>query len=448
MLRNYFLIGWRNLVRTKGFSIINISGLATGMAVTILIGLWVYDEVSFNKSFQNYDHLGQVYHNIAFGDEIITINDVPAPIGEALKSKYPDFENVSIASWPSNHFLTQDDKKLSETGLFVDTAFLDMFSIRMLQGKRNSIKDIHTLIVSRTLAASLAHGEPIGQMIKFDNHDQLMVVGVYDDFPQNSEFADVKFLVPLAYFNSIDKSIPKELDNWDDYGFQCFVQLKNGASFQSAGSKMKKLLDATGSNDVKAVKPEGFIYPMAKWHLYSEFKDGHNTGGHIKFIWMISTIGIFVLFLAVINFVNLSTARSQNRSKEIGLRKVMGSEYKQLVLQFLTESFLIVFIAMIISLLIVALSLPWFNQLVDKKIEIPWSSPEFILWIGLFLCVTSLLAGSYPALYMSSFNPVKVLKGSFTGAQSTTWPRRVMVVFQFTVSSVLIAETIVVFQQI
>jgi putative ABC transport system permease protein len=447
MLKNYFTIGWRNIIRTKGYSVINISGLAIGMAVAILIGLWIMDEMNYNKSFKNHDRLGQLYHHVTFGEDTMTISDVPAPIGEALKNNYAEFEGVAITSWPGEHIITYNETKLSETGLFVEPQFASMFSVQMLQGT-NTLTDVHSILVSKTLAVSLFDNKPIGKMIKLDNRDLLMVTGVFEDFPSNSQFADVKMLLPIAYFFSIDESHRKKIHNWEDYSFQCFVLLKHNILFDQVESKIRNVLYEKASGDGKAIKPQGILFPMAKWHLYAEFKDGINTGGQIRFVWMFGMIGTFVLLLACINFINLSTARSEKRSKEVGVRKVMGSARSQLVFQFLSESLLIVITGFSLALAMAAFSLPWFNELAGKKMIIPWTDSSFVLVSLTFIIITSLLAGSYPALYLSSFSPVKVLKGTFKAGRFAALPRKVMVIFQFTTSIVLIIGTFVVFLQI
>ena len=446
MLKNYFTIGLRNIIRTKGYAAINISGLAAGMAVSILIGLWILDELNFNKSFKNHDRLGQIYHHITFGDEIMTVNDVPAPLGEALRNNYGEFEEVAITSWPGEHIITYNETKLSERGLFVDPQFTSMFSVQMVQGT-STLRDVHTIIISKTLAITLGN-EPLGKMLKFDNRDLLMVTGVFEDFPSNSEFANVKMLMPLTYYFSINETNLKKLDNWEDFAFQCFVRLKENAQFTQVESKIKNVLYEKSSSDGKAIKPEGIIFPMEKWHLYGEFKDGISTGGQIRFVWLIGIIGMFVLLLACINFMNLSTARSEKRSKEVGVRKVMGSARNQLVFQFLSESLLIVTMSFALAIAIAAFSLPWFNELTGKNMIIPWTNSNFILVSIIFIIITGFLVGSYPALYLSSFSPVKVLKGTFKASRFATLPRKVMVTFQFTISIILIIGTIVVFLQI
>ena len=448
MYKSYFKVGWRNLWRSKSFSVINISGLAIGIAVTMIIGLWVLDELSFNRSFEKFDRLGTIYLNIVFDGDIISDSGAPHAMGRELKEHYPEFEDVAVATYESDHILEFENKNLSRTGLCVEPQFLEMFSIRLIAGDKHPLKEMHSIILSESLADALLGENPVGKMIKLDNQIQFVVSGIFEDFPSNSEFRNIQMLMPLDYHFTTSSSAEKQRNNWEDISFQCFVLFNDGVSLDAVNTKIKGLLFEKGSNDMKSLKPECFVFPMAKWHLYSEFKDGENVGGQIQMVWMFGIVGSIVLVLACINFTNLSTARSNKRSKEVGIRKVLGSIRKQVANQFLVESFLIVALAFIVAMGIVFLSLPWFNSLADKNISIPIFNPYFLLMVGVFLIITSLLAGSYPALYLSSFNPVRVLKGTYKIGRYASIPRQVMVVFQFSISTILIIVTVNIFQQI
>lgn len=448
MYKSYFKIGWRSLLRNKGYSLINISGLAIGMAVAMLIGLWIFEELSFNKSFKNYDRIANVYHSLTFGADNFTDSGVPPLFAPELKNNFAEFENVALTSYQADHILGYEESKFSKPGLFVEPTFIEMFSLRMVHGTPDALKNMHSILLSKTLADLMLGDNPIGKIVKFDNRDNLIVTGVYEDFPSNSEFSEVQMLVPMEYYFTTSETARKQMNSWEDISFQCFVMLNYKTPLPQAESKIKNLLFQKGSDDMRSIKPEGILFPMEKWHLYGEFKDGKNVGGKIQFVWMFGLVGAFVLLLACINFMNLSTARSEKRSKEVGIRKVMGSVRKQLVNQFLSESLMVVTISFLIAIAIVILCLPLFSELANKKMTIPWSNGYFILITLTFITVTSILAGSYPALYLSSFNPVKVLKGTFKAGRLASLPRKVMVVFQFTISIVLIIGTVVVFQQI
>lgn len=231
MLKHYFIIGWRNMMRMKDFSIINVSGLAMGMAAAILIGLWVFDEIWYNKSFKNYDRLGQVYHHLNFGGEILTINDVPAPIGRELKDTYAEIEEIAMTTMPRTYFSHYGETTVSSICLFVEPTFIKLFSVQLIEGTQKSLKDIHAVLVSRSLAAILVGEDPVGKMIEFDNRTHMTIAGVFEDFPANSAFAEVKMLLPLEYHFTRDAFTRKLENNWEEYYFQCFVLMKDGASF-------------------------------------------------------------------------------------------------------------------------------------------------------------------------------------------------------------------------
>lgn len=448
MITNYMISAWRNMAgKNKLYSFINILGLAFGLAVALLIWVWVYDEVNFNKSFRNYDRLVQLYHHITFGDEVMTLNDVPAPIGEALKS-ITEFEDVVITTTPEKKIISVGENVLTETALFVEPRFLDMFSVHFLNKTKGILNDIHSVAISQTFASRLFSDDPVGKLIKVDNQDLLKVTAVFEDFPLNSTFAEVKMLFPMAYWFSKDEKRRYQQNNWEDYSFQCYALLQKSHNLDELNTKVKHLLFKNVSADGKSLKPEGFLFPMKKWHLWTEFKNGINIGGQIKFVWMFSTIGVFVLLLACVNYTNLSTARSETRAKEIGVRKVMGSVRLQLIIQFLSESFLLVSIAYVLALMIAWFSLPWFSRLGGKDLQIPWPHDGFLILSCSFLVVTALVAGIYPSLYLSGLKPVAVLKGQFKISRLGIAPMKFLVVLQFVTSIVLIISTAIVFQQV
>lgn len=449
MLKNFIVIAWRTLVRAPGFSAINIFGLAAGMSVALLIGLWVYDELSFNRSFPYHGRISQIFHHITFGEDEMTIGDMPYQVGAAMKSAYPEFEEVSMSSGQAEHILSYEDTKLTETGMFVDPSFLNMFSVNMKQGPPDALKQIRSIALSETLARKLFRDEALGKLVKFDNQEQLMVTGIFNDFPTNSDFANVHLLVPMEYMFSTSEEQASLRDSWDAFSFNGYVLLKPDVSAEDMSSRIANILFENTSNDGKAIKPKGFLFPMKKWRLHFDFNDGSGTpSSRIRFVWMFGTIGIFVLTLACINFMNLSTARSEMRSREVGVRKVMGSVRYQLIRQFLTESMIVVILSFGVALLVAWIALPLFNETADKKISMPWTQPLFYLVSLSFIVITAMLAGSYPALYLSSFNPVQVLKGSFKAGRSAAVARKSMVVFQFAISMLLIIGTAIVFLEI
>jgi putative ABC transport system permease protein len=452
MLRNYFKIAFRNLAKNTGYTFINIAGLATGMAVALLIGLWIWDELTVNRYHKNYDRLAQVWqHNVYNGVKQSQISN-PYVMAEEIRNNFgSDFKYVIQSSWNFGRILTVGDKKFNKAGMYWEPQVIDMFSINLLKGDPElALKDPYSIILSETVAkAFFGDSDPMGQTVRVNNKTDVKVTGVYEDLPHSSRFRDMTFIMPWALYIIENTWIKTMDDPWDSNFTQTWAQLADNADFDQVSAKIVnvKYKKLRTDNDRK-YKPEVFLHPMSKWHLYSEFKNGKNVGGRIEFVWMFGIIGVFVLLLACINFMNLSTARSEKRAKEVGIRKSVGSMRSQLIKQFFCESIVVSLLAFIVALALVYLGLPQFNQVADKRLVLLWSSVQF--WaagIG-FSLITGILAGSYPALYLSSFQPVKVLKGTFRVGRLASIPRQVLVVLQFTVSVVLIIGTIVVFRQI
>ena len=446
MLKNYFKIALRNLQKNRVYSSINIVGLSVGMAVAMLIGLWIHDELSFNNYFKNYDRIAQVWQFVTFDIKKSTYGVVPIPLADELRTKYSDFESVSMSKNQALN-LTFGEKKFFRSGSAVEPAFTEMMSLKMLSGNRSGLLDINSILLSESLAkAFFGEENALNKLIRIDNKVTVRVTGVYEDFPQNTAFKEISFLTPWNLLLSMDSYAKSALYQWDENSFQLYAQLKSTANFDQVSSKIKDI--RMRRDDPPAYKPEFFLHPMSRWHLYSEFENGVNVGGLIQFVWLFGTIGCFVLFLACINFMNLSTARSEKRAKEVGVRKAIGSMRSQLVSQFFSESFLVVGIAFVLSLILVKVSLPMFNTVAEKDIVIPWANPWFWFFGLTFNLLTGIVAGSYPALYLSSFQPLKVLKGNIRVGRFAAVPRKMLVVVQFTVSVTLIIGTIIVFRQI
>src|SRR5665213_3015917 len=449
MIKNYLKIAWRNLIKNKAQSFINISGLAVGMAVAMLIGLWIWDELSFDKNFKNYDHLAQVMQNNTMNGEVMTGNSVPWPMGDALRKSFgSDFKHITMAMYPYGHILTFGDKKLTETGTYFEPGALDMFSLKMLLGTHAALNGPSSIMLSESTAkAYFGNENPLDKVMKIDNKQVVKVTGIYKDFPDNSTFSGVNVISPWELF-STTAGLKKQADTWRCNCFMAYVQTADNTGMGKISAKISDIKkDKVNKIELKQ-KNQVFLFPIKDWHLYSDFKNGVIAGGRIQYVWLFGIIGVFVLLLACINFMNLSTARSEKRAKEVGIRKTVGSLRYQLIRQFLTESVVVAFLSLIFSLLLAQLSLPFFNEVSGKKMSVLWGSPLF--WIAgvSFSLITGLIAGSYPALYLSSFKPVKVLKGTFRVGRLAAIPRKVLVVMQFAVSVVLIIGTIVVFQQI
>jgi putative ABC transport system permease protein len=449
MIRNYLKIAWRNLVKNKAHSFINITGLSVGMAVVMLIGLWIYDELSFNKNFKNYNRIAQVMQHFNTNGDIGTGSTVPSPMGDELRKSFgSDFKYITMASWNGGHILTSGNKKLTKDGAYLEPQALEMLSVTMLKGTKSGLNDPSSILLSESAAkAYFGDANPMDKLMKIDNKLNVKVTGVYEDLPDNSSFADIKFIAPWELFSTTNE-LKKQADTWRCNCYMAYAQIADNADINKVSAKIRDLkLSKVNKSELKQ-KPQVFLQPMSKWHLYADFKNGVNTGGRIQYVWMFGIIGIFVLLLACINFINLSTARSEKRAKEVGIRKAIGSLRTQLIWQFLSESLLIAAFAFALAIVLVLLALPFFNEMADKKMSILWGNPVFWLAGICFSLFSGIISGSYPALYLSSFQPVKVLKGTFKVGKFAAIPRKVLVVLQFTVSVTLIIGTIIVFRQI
>jgi len=450
MLQNYIKTAWRNIKRSKAHSFINVTGLAAGMAVALLIGLWIYDEVSFDRNFPNYKRIGQVIQNVTNNGEVQTWTSVPYPLAEELRKKYgSDFKRIVMSTGTYPSVLAHDEKRLYKTGGYFEKGALEMFSIPMVQGDWHALEDPSSIVISASTARAYFGDEnPMNKVLKIDQQPGLKITGVFKDFPTNSSFAGVDYMVNWEHFANLPDGIKTMEDPWRPNAFNLYIEMNANADFKTASLRIRDAKLRNVNAQLAKKKPALFIQPMREWHLYSEFSNGVNVGGRITYVWMFGIIGLFVLLLACINFMNLSTARSEKRAREVGIRKAIGSLRKQLIIQFFVESILVVLFALVLSLILVQLCLPIFNEVADKKMSILWTNPIFWTLVVAFALLTGLIAGSYPALYLSSFQPVRVLKGVYKAGKAASLPRKVLLVIQFTVSVTLIIGTFVVYQQI
>jgi putative ABC transport system permease protein len=450
MLLNYFKTAWRNLTRNKFSSFINMGGLAVGIGVSMLIGLWIWDELSYNKYHQHYNRIALVMQHVTNNGTVQTVPVVPYPLANELRKNYgSDLKNVVMAGGNGKHILTVGDKKLTQNGGYFEPKAPEMFTLKMLKGNANGLQDPASILLSASTAkAFFGDADPMDQFIKIDNRIDAKVTGIYEDLPHNTTLSEVSFMAPWDLYFSNTEWIRTASDPWRPNAFQIYVQLADNADLDKVSLKIKDEKLRNVNAQLAKKKPALFLQPMSKWHLYSEFKDGTNIGGRIKYLWLFGTIGVFVLLLACINFMNLSTARSEKRAREVGIRKAIGSLRIQLISQFFSESILVATCSFLISLVFVIALLPFFNEVADKKITVPFNNPIFwLLGVG-FSVFTGLIAGSYPAFYFSSFQPVKILKGTFKAGKWAAIPRRALVTVQFTVSVIMIIGTVIVFRQI
>ena len=447
MFKNYFRVAFRNLTRNRFTTAINIGGLAIGMAVAILIGLWIYDELSFNKVHPNHTRIAAVLQNQDISGSRQTWWGQAMQLAPVLRKDYSRlFKHVVVEGGNRKELLGYGDKKMKIMGDYLDPEIMDMLSLKMIKGNQTALNDPASVILSESAARDLfGDADPMGKTIQIENKTPVKVTGIYANIPANSDFADINYLCPFSLLVQRDDLTHRV--QWGNSWFTTYVQLNDNISMAQASNAIKNVKRDNSPGD-RRFKPELFLHPMDRWRLHSDFKNGVSAGGRITYVRLYTTICIFVLLLACINFMNLSTARSEKRAKEVGIRKAIGSMRGQLVRLFYSESLVIAFFSFLFAIGIAQLLLPFFGDITDKKMHIPYGQPLFWLSGLCFTFVTALLAGSYPALYLSSFQPVKVLKGSFKAGKLASLPRKVLVVVQFTVSIVLIVATLVVLRQI
>jgi len=442
----YFKIAFRNLFKNKIYSAINLLGLAIGMAVAIIIGIWVLDEFQFNQNHTKMDRIAQVKTTQTFNGHTGTNDAVGLPLAVALRNDFAsDFKHVCLASWEFSHIMASGAKKIRKQGMWAQPPFADMLTLRFLEGNSASLKNRDEIIISRDLSESMfGTVHSLGKVVRMDNKWDFKVGGVFEDIPFNSSFHRCDYFLNWDKYVSTEKWIQDAGTQWSNHSFQLFVEMAPGADMAKVTSKIKFV----PKKHIEEGNEEIVLQGMSRWHLYSNFTNGKEDGGRINSVVLFSVIGTFVLFLACINFMNLSTARSEKRAKEVGIRKSIGSVRSQLIQQFLAESLLVTSIAMVMSLIFVQFSLPWFNEIAGKQSVLPWNEPLFYIATLGFTLFTGLVAGSYPAFYLSGFDPIAVLKGTFRAGRLASLPRKILVVMQFTVSVTLIIGTIIVFRQI
>ncbi|QXV64459.1 ABC transporter permease [Mucilaginibacter sp. 21P] len=443
MFKNYLKITWRNLMKNKGFTAINIAGLAVGMASAALILFWVQNEVSYDRFHTKADRLYNMYNRSRFDGKLWCWNTTPEPMRKSLKQDYPQVDQATRVT-DAGFLFTVGEKHLTMQGNFVDNDFLTMFSFPLIKGDaKAALAVMKNIVLTESTAKRLfGNDDAMGKTIKIDSVDYFTVTGVMKDLPNNTRFK-FDYLLPWQYYDKISNK-GSESANWGNNDVNTYITLKPGVTEDFFNSRVKNI--TRSHSDIKDI--DVFVHPAKKWRLYSKFEEGKQVGGKIEVITLFSVIAAFILLIACINFMNLSTARSEKRAKEVGIRKVVGAGKSSLIAQFMGESILISLISGAIALLIVQLSLSGFNNLTQKQLFIPYSNPSFWLIFTGFIVFTGLLAGSYPALYLSSFAPVKVLKGTFKVANATFSPRKILVVTQFTFAIVLIISTIIVKEQL
>ncbi len=457
MMKNNLKIAFRNLKWNTVSSIINIGGLTVGIAVALLIGFWVYDETRFNTFHANYARIGRVLlKGTDSRDGPFISSSLPFPLATELQSGYDSvFKHIVRSSWTQDYILTAGEKKLSRKGNFIDPDGPEMLSLKMLKGSRAGLSDLHSIMLSESSARALfAEADPRGRTVTINNKTAVKVTGVYEDLPLNTEFNYIQFFSPWdLWVRENDWILERAATNWMNHFLRIYCELKPGVSFHTADgtiadAEIKHIKGLENYAEQTARNPKVFIHPMKDWHLSPIDRKAITDPKPMRMLRIVTITGLFVLLLACINFMNLSTARSEKRAKEVGIRKTIGSRRSQLIAQFFAESFIVVILSFMLACLLAVITLPMFNGLTGKNIIVPWSNIYFWFSCTGFIVITGLIAGSYPAFYLSSFRPIKVLKGTFRVGRFAAVPRKMLVVLQFTFSIALIICTLVIYRQL
>jgi len=443
MLRNHFKIALRNLLRNKGFAGTNLLGLTIGITSAILILLTINYELNFDKFHENYDEIYHVFANRDFQNQIFTDENMVLPLAKELEEKLPQVEKAVVTTNNNSYVFSVGETKIRQEGYTVSEGFFDLFSWKFTQGDASSaIIDPTSIVLTGSAATALfGNANPMGKTVIIDNERTAKVTAIVEDPPANSTF-QFDYITP---FNYSDPEVIRAMAEWESSSWNVYIQVPAGTDMPSLDQRITALKHERSPNDKMSTY---FTFPMKKWRLHNDFREGKNIGGMIQYVRFFAIIGLFILLIACVNFMNLSTAQSEKRAKEIGVKKTLGSKRNQLVLQFYTEAMVLVLIAFVLSILAVLLLLPSFNLLVDKELVLDLTNPMFLLSCLVIILFTGIVAGSYPALYLSSFKPLNILNGTFLTGKNSALPRRILVVGQFVISILLISATIIITQQI
>lgn len=442
MIKNYIKTAFRSLWKNRTFSVLNISGLAVGIACAALIFLWVEDERNYNNYFANRDNLYQIMGNQVYDGKTYTFASLPGLFCKAAKNEIPGIKNAARANWGSRYLFNYGEKQLYADGMYVDSIFLTMFNMAFVNGTAaTAFSQLHSLVITESMAKKIFNTtDVVGKQVKLDNQKEYTINAVIKQMPENTRFAQLEWFAPFDVFEKENDW----LNTWTNNGIQTFVELDAAAD---AATVNKKLHGFIKSKDTFA-SAMPLLLSVNDWRLRSNFEDGKQSGGKIKIVNLFTIIAWIILVIACINFMNLSTAKSEKRAKEVGVRKVMGSGKGMLVAQFIWEALLMAFIAVFIALGIVALLLPAFNTLVEKHLVLDIFKPVHFISLIIIGLLCGLVAGSYPAFYLSSFQPVAVLKGLKFNTGGATFIRKGLVITQFVISVALITSTIIIYRQV
>jgi predicted permease len=444
MFNNYLKTTFRNLWKNKGYTFLNIFGLGIGIACAALIFLWVEDEINFNDYFSNQENLYKIKDSQTYDGTTFTFDATPGPLAAGIKNDIPGIKRTARSNQGTVSFLfSLDDKNIYEQGNYVDSTFFSIFHLKFLKGNgANPFPQLYSIIITQKMAEKFFNSiDVVGKTLKVNNKQEYAIAGVIEDLPENVSF-NFEWLAPFKILEQQETW----LQNWGNNGIATYVETEPNADINAINKKLYNYV-STKTNDNAVAKMS--IYPIKRWHLYDSFQNGKEVEGKIKYVHLFSLIAWIILIIACINFMNLSTARSEQRAREVGVRKVLGAGKRKLVAQFIGESLIMALIAACIAVALISLSLPAFNSLVEKQLALNLLNPGHFFGLLSIALICGLIAGSYPAFYLSSFNPITVLKGlRIKTSVSAGFIRKGLVILQFSISIILIISTILIYQQI
>ncbi|MBC9794855.1 ABC transporter permease [Sinomicrobium weinanense] len=444
MIKNYFKITLRNLWKTKGYSFLNIFGLAVGIAAASLIFLWVEDELSYNKHIPDKENIYTVKSRQVYDGTTHVFGASQGLLAGAIEAEIPGIRHAVRSSWDTSLLFNLGDNNIYQTGRYVDPDFISVFALEFLEGDRQSaLSDINNLVITASAAKRMFGNEPaLGKQVRIDNDESYTVSGVVKDMPGNTSIT-FDWLIPFKNF----ERGKAWLKNWGTNGILTLVQLQPQADLADVNGQLDEFVIRKTNGETTFSR--NFLYPMERWRLYDSFdRDGNEQEGRIKYVRLFSIIAWVVLLIACINFMNLATARSEKRAREVGMRKVVGASKRSLISQFLGESVILATVSALLAIGLIYLSVGAFNNLVEKELTIDLFRPAHLMFLAGIVLVCGLISGSYPAFYLSSFNPVTTLKGVKQKSGATVFIRRGLVVLQYAASITLIICTTIIFQQI
>jgi len=443
MIKNYIKTTLRSLLKNRGYSFLNIAGLAIGITCASLIFLWVQDEVTFNRNFAKRDVLYKVYENQTYNGKVSTFFATPGPFAKAVVAEIPGIKNAARMSGDGGQLFGLGDKVITEQGNYADPQLLSMLQLPFAEGSAsNAFAQLQSVVISQKMAKTFfGDAGPMGKQLKLNNTDNYTVTGVFKDLPQNSTY-QFQWLIPMA---NIDHKQPW-MTIWGANWCRTLIEVGPNANIVAINAKLKRFL---ASKTSATNTTECFLFGMNDWNLHNQFTDGKMDGGKITYVHTFSFIAWIILLVACINFMNLATARSEQRAKEVGVRKVMGAGRGKLISQFIGEAVVMAFLAVLVAVGLIYAAMPAFNELVQKQLSVDILQPAHMGYLIGISLLTGLLAGSYPAFYLSSFNPVAVLKTiKIKGGAASAFIRQSLVVLQFAISIIFIIGTIIIYQQI